>query len=206
MEEATGTTYNTDLDRIFKNGLADNDREKVVKLAEYLGGIHKRAGKPELYIRRARDLVGHGEYIMGVLDGYPDSSIDSEKKIEIVSKCVKWWEKLRKYKNRISVIHGDYHPFNIVFKDGTIQNIESEFQNELVVYPNPARNNLFIKSNFVENFDEVSIISLNGRTVLQKNYFSTSSALNISHLQTGIYIVQIKTPDEIILKKIIVSR
>jgi rhodanese-related sulfurtransferase len=95
---------------------------------------------------------------------------------------------------------------NIVLKDGTIQNIESEFQNELVLYPNPAKDNLFVKSNFSENFDEVSIISLNGRTVLQENYFSTSSALNISHLQTGIYIVQIKTTDETILKKIIVSR
>ncbi len=116
LEEAVGTTYNNDLDRIFKEGLSEEDKEKARKLAEYLAEIHKRVNKPELYIRRARDLVGHGEYIMGVLDGYPEGSIDPKTKVEIVKKCVGWWEKLREYTHRLSVIHGDFHPFNIVFK------------------------------------------------------------------------------------------
>ena len=43
LEEAVGTTYNTDLDRIFKEGLAGKDREKAVKLAEYLGEIDRKS-------------------------------------------------------------------------------------------------------------------------------------------------------------------
>ncbi len=118
LEEAEGEEYSRDLDRISETGiLEEKDRKRAVKLSEYLAEIHERVDRPELYARRARDMVGHGEYIMGVLDGYPDGSIDSERRIEIVCKCVKWWEKLRKYKKRISVIHGDYHPFNIIFKE-----------------------------------------------------------------------------------------
>ncbi|MFO7872272.1 MAG: aminoglycoside phosphotransferase family protein [Candidatus Undinarchaeales archaeon] len=117
LEEAEGEEYSKDLDRISETGkLEEKDRKRVVKLAEYLAEIHERIDKPELYVRRARDLVGHGEYIMGVLDGYPENSIKSERRVEIVCKCVHWWEKLRNYKERLSVIHGDYHPFNIMFK------------------------------------------------------------------------------------------
>ncbi|HIK00319.1 TPA: phosphotransferase [archaeon] len=119
LQEAKGKTYDSDLDRIFKEGISDLDKRRVKTLAEYLAKIHKeKISRPELYARRARDLIGHGEYIMGVLDGYPKGSfLDEQRKIEFVKKCVEWWRKLKSYSDRLCVIHGDYHPFNIVFQD-----------------------------------------------------------------------------------------
>src|SRR3989344_921862 len=118
LEEATGTTYYTDLDRILKEGLTELDKKRVKAMAEYLASLHKEKGtEPQLYVRRARDLVGHGEYIMGVLDGYPKGAMDSKMKIEIGKKCIDWWQKLQKYSHRLSVVHGDFHPFNVLFKD-----------------------------------------------------------------------------------------
>ncbi len=118
LQEAKGVPYNNDLDRIFREGAGELDKKRVKVLAEYLAKIHKKKiARPELYVRRARDLVGHGEYIMGVLDGYPKGSfLTEQKKVEFVQKCAQWWGKLQNYSKRLSVVHGDFHPFNIMFK------------------------------------------------------------------------------------------
>jgi len=95
---------------------------------------------------------------------------------------------------------------NIVFKDGVIQNIDSEFQrDELVIYPNPASNNLFIKSNSFLNVKEVSFINLNGQVVLQDDRFSVYEGIDISSLRNGIYFVRIKTGDSFVLHKVVVK-
>ena len=41
-------------------------------LASYLAAIHRVKRKdPDLYRRRLRELIGHGECIMGLTDSYP---------------------------------------------------------------------------------------------------------------------------------------
>jgi len=119
LEEAIGTQYNDDLDRIGKEGLKEEDKEKARKLAEYLAELHKEKHPDQaLCTRRARDLVGHGEYIMGVLDGYPRGEfLNAGERADIVKRCVDWWQKLQDYSERFCVVHGDYHPFNILFKE-----------------------------------------------------------------------------------------
>ena len=95
---------------------------------------------------------------------------------------------------------------SIVFKDGIIQNIKSEFQkNDLVMYPNPARNNLFIKSNSFLNIEEVSFINLNGQVVLRDNYFSINNGIDISDLKNGVYFVRIKTGEQFVSRKVVVK-
>ena len=95
---------------------------------------------------------------------------------------------------------------NIVFKDGVIQNIDSEFQrDELVIYPNPASNNLFIKSSSFFNIEEVSFINLNGQVVLRENYFSINNGIDISGLKNGIYFVRIKTGESFVSRKVVVK-
>ncbi len=122
VEEAVGREYNRDLNEVLTKGLTDRDRKRAGMLASYLAEIHKVKKKsPELYIRRARDLVGHGEYIMGVLDGYPtsglnESFISKEDFAGIAKKCVDWWMKLKEKTHRLCQVHGDYHPFNILFE------------------------------------------------------------------------------------------
>lgn len=93
---------------------------------------------------------------------------------------------------------------DIAFENGMIQNIGSEFQNELVIYPNPAKNYLYIKNSASLNIQDISIVSLNGQVVLQKSYFSISDGINVSHLKTGVYFVRLKTKKQVLSKKLLV--
>src|SRR6266496_3375030 len=75
-EYAEGTPYAKDLERLLNTRVVvDLDRARADSLCDYLVGIHKIPG-PEgdlganLYRRRIRELVGHGECIMGLTDSY----------------------------------------------------------------------------------------------------------------------------------------
>ncbi|HWI70266.1 MAG TPA: hypothetical protein VNS88_18185, partial [Nitrospiraceae bacterium] len=63
-----GTSYHLDLERLAKGGrLQRQDRERTIALARYLAEIHGRKRRdPNLYRRRLRELIGHGECIMGL--------------------------------------------------------------------------------------------------------------------------------------------
>lgn len=131
MEEAKGEPYINDLRRILKEGeLRDIDRERLKILVNYLVDIHsvKYQGDEDsmrrLYWRRIRDLVGHGEMIMGVVDSaYPSENPYVSKLIEIEKLALEWRWKLKPYYRRLCQVHGDYHPFNIRFTE----------KNELIV-------------------------------------------------------------------------
>jgi hypothetical protein len=72
-EFVQGQGYNCDLERL-RDGkdLDDRDLARVDALSDYLVEIHRVSGPdPELYIRRTRELVGHHECIMGILESYP---------------------------------------------------------------------------------------------------------------------------------------
>jgi len=125
MEEAQGRPYIEDLREILGRGyLTDRDKARLNMLVDYLVEIHsvKFSGKTEdmrrLYLRRIRDLVGHGEMIMGVVDSaYPPDFPLMDKLREVERRALEWRWKLRNYYYRLSQVHGDYHPFNIWFKE-----------------------------------------------------------------------------------------
>lgn len=121
-EKADGSEYSHDLFRIAEDRSAnDQDMNRLRSLVDYLVAIHarKRVSVP-LYRRRIRELIGHGECIMGLIDNYPDdplfTSIKELKEIE--KKCIEWRYKLRDFSSRLSQVHGDYHPWNILFRKG----------------------------------------------------------------------------------------
>lgn len=96
---------------------------------------------------------------------------------------------------------------NIVFKNGVIQNIESEFnENILVLYPNPARNNLYLKSNSIFDIKEISLINLGGQIVLIETEISASNGIDISGLPNGIYVARIATTTKTFSKKIVIKQ
>ncbi len=75
-EKVSGVEYYKDLDRIFdEEKLEQLDVSRAEALAEYLAKIHskknKKAEREELYVRKIRDTLGHGECIMGLADSYP---------------------------------------------------------------------------------------------------------------------------------------
>jgi aminoglycoside phosphotransferase (APT) family kinase protein len=116
-EFVEGHEYADDLLRIRSTGsISSSDLERADALCDYLVDIHKVKGPdPGLYVRRIRELVGHGECIFGVNDSYPEK-LEILKSIEL--QCVEWRWKLASRTHRLRQVHGDFHPWNIMFRQG----------------------------------------------------------------------------------------
>ena len=119
MDEAKGESYFKDLDAILKRGyLKELDIERAKMLAHFLAEIHahKYSGEEAktLYRRRIRDLIGHGECIMGIIDSYDPVDFTTDRELlDYAGKCLCWWGKIRDKSERLCSVHGDYHPGNI---------------------------------------------------------------------------------------------
>lgn len=122
-EWADGTSYHLDLERLAKGGAPRPlDRRRTVALARYLAEIHKTKRRDEdLYKRRLRELIGHGECIMGLTDSYPKRCgfITGDLLRTIEDACNRWRWRLRDKADRLSQVHGDFHPYNVLFRSGT---------------------------------------------------------------------------------------
>ncbi len=117
-----GKLYHLDLDRIKETGeITSQDKARCLTLSDYLVEIHKlKQPEPGLYIRRIRDLVGHGECIMGLLDSYPKQFDYASKSyfVDVEKDCVDWRWRLKEKTHRLSQVHGDFHPWNLLFREG----------------------------------------------------------------------------------------
>lgn len=122
-EFEAGSGYFKDLERIRDSGTAEaGDRDRALALADYLAAIHaERLDAPALYTRRIRDLMGHGECIMGMVDNYPGQFefITQPLLKEIESACTEWRWRIKGRVHRLCRVHGDFHPWNILFRAGT---------------------------------------------------------------------------------------
>jgi hypothetical protein len=123
IPETESTPYSKDLFEIAeKQDISDNDKLRVRVIAEYLARLHSQKNQnANLYSRHIRDLIGHGEMLMGVIDTYPRvntldfTSMKEFERIEI--EAVRWRNKIKHSSERCSRIHGDVHPFgNLRFK------------------------------------------------------------------------------------------
>jgi hypothetical protein len=58
---------------------------------------------------------------MGLTDSYPDGLeyVDEDDLCEIEKRCVDWRWKLKRKTHRLAQVHGDYHPWNVLFRTGT---------------------------------------------------------------------------------------
>jgi|Deesub1362A_J573_1020465.scaffolds.fasta_scaffold00268_24 hypothetical protein len=121
MEHAEGVSYFKDLEDFSKKERLDKtDREKIKVMAEYLKKIHsKKKESRTLYLRKLRDIIGHGECLMGVFDTYPKGVLSYKEMAEIEKQCIDWRARLKDKYTRLSEIHGDFHPGNIWFEEST---------------------------------------------------------------------------------------
>ena len=121
---APGTIYANDLRRIAAERIATpRDVDRVNVLAHYLAALHTPMVPPGGRYRRAiRDLVGSGEGIFGIVDGYPAEvpGAPATRLRAIEARCAEWRWRLRGRDARLTRTHGDFHPFNIVFDGETL--------------------------------------------------------------------------------------
>jgi len=116
-EFVDGHEYADDLLRLRAGAdLSALDLERADALCDYLVEIHRVPGPdPGLYVRRIRELLGHGECIFGVVDSYPEHEA---LLLDIERSCVEWRWKLKSRTHRLRQVHGDFHPWNIMFREG----------------------------------------------------------------------------------------
>jgi hypothetical protein len=122
-EAIEGKPYARDLDSI-KNEkqITWLDKARCEALSNYLVDIHAtKKDVPKLYVKCIRNLVGHGEGIMGLCDSYPSGLeyVNEKSLCNIEKKCVEWgWKIKQSFAHRCSQVHGDFHPWNILFRQG----------------------------------------------------------------------------------------
>jgi Phosphotransferase enzyme family len=134
-EYAEGRCYVEDVTRMRDDyKLTEIDVARADALCDYLADIHRVEGNdPELYVRRIRELIGHSECIMGLIDSYPSKRdiissgcalsglrfADRARLKDMEQGCVDWRWRLKDRVHRLRQVHGDFHPWNILFRDGT---------------------------------------------------------------------------------------
>jgi Phosphotransferase enzyme family len=124
VEKAEGDLYWLDLERLRCPGgrLAELDVQRAEALARFLAEAHaEKRDDPSLYARRLRELVGHGECVMGILDSYPHPypPLPVEVCEALEHDFVSWRWRLRNRTYRLARVHGDFHPWNLLFRRGT---------------------------------------------------------------------------------------
>jgi Ser/Thr protein kinase RdoA (MazF antagonist) len=121
VEKVEGSLYWLDLERLRDASLRELDVARAEALGRFLAEIHAvKRDEPTLYQRRLRELVGHGECLMGILDSYPHpyAQLPPEVCEDIERTAVSWRWRLRTRTHRLSRTHGDFHPWNLLFRDG----------------------------------------------------------------------------------------
>jgi len=117
-----GELYAKDLRRIERSRAVQSlDVARAQTLASYLAELHRQPmeDSPKCYERAIRDLIGSGEGIFGIADSYPhDGPVRIERIAAIEQRCVAMRTSLRRRTHRLRRTHGDFHPYNLLFREG----------------------------------------------------------------------------------------
>lgn len=122
VEKIEGRLYWLDLEGLLSAPPTVLDTTRVRALAGFLAEVHaSKRDDPAIYTRRVRELIGHGECVMGILDSLPHPWLPLRPELceTIETALVRWRWRLRDRAHRLSRTHGDFHPWNILFRDGT---------------------------------------------------------------------------------------
>jgi Ser/Thr protein kinase RdoA (MazF antagonist) len=122
VDKVEGRLYWLDLDRLLEGDAAPLDEARARALATFLAQVHRdKRDEPTLYARRIRELVGHGECVMGIVDSLPHPwpALPPDACEALETALVRWRWRLRERTHRLSRTHGDFHPWNLLFREGT---------------------------------------------------------------------------------------
>lgn len=117
-EKLEGHDYFLDLERIKGGDFRDSDVDTAREFARWLARVHSvKQNDPHLYFRRIRNLIGSSECILGLIDeAFPSeyTFFSVEHFMALEKRLIDWRWKLKKYAHRLSAVHGDFHPWNVL--------------------------------------------------------------------------------------------
>jgi len=145
-------------------------------------------------VKKTGETITHKAYYC--LDGKNSASADNMTHLVYLS--VVCANPLRSsQQNEITI-----HTFTAlaVLEGGTTTGIADIESGKIVIYPNPAKNELRIESNGLE-ITKLEIVDLSGKTIYQFN--NLRNQINVSALSKGIYFVKIETEKGVITQKFI---
>ncbi len=90
---------------------------------------------------------------------------------------------------------------NVIISETTA--IENDKFSDISVYPVPAQETIFIIGN---NIQSIEIIDINGRIIKSTNNCATITEINLSDISAGEYFARIKTENEFVLQKIMITK
>ena len=88
------------------------------------------------------------------------------------------------------------------YEYGISTGIDQNFENSFSFFPNPTTGKLFIENQEMIS-GEIQIIDINGRVVLEQNGLSQNSTIDLSSLESGIYLLSIKTGDKVFTSRVV---
>ncbi|QOD59949.1 T9SS type A sorting domain-containing protein [Polaribacter haliotis] len=97
--------------------------------------------------------------------------------------------------------------FTITAQDTSVLSVDNfaEFNNQFLVYPNPASSNFTISSENLK-LENIEIYNLLGKKVFHEKVKNESKIeINTSNFSKGIYLIKIKSENKIISKKLIIK-
>ncbi len=94
---------------------------------------------------------------------------------------------------------------NITLFDETISDVcEVEFASEITIFPNPANDIVFVRSDSDE-LKEIRLINLSGQVIKNKKVNNFETKLDVRDIPNGLYIIQINTEQTVFSERIVVS-
>ena len=178
--ESSDTQFSVSFD--FSDITADNSMEWQVKTANASGGVDFDSPTIAFGSDIAFDNIGSGSQTVTLNLGSGGGSPTLSTGQEII-----WFGKLNDSDGEVMTLTS-----NIVIVDESLSLEDLNSRNKIVAYPNPVSDILYIKSQHL-NTDTFSIVDSLGRTIRTFNNVQNIDSINLSNLNTGIYILKTNT-------------
>ena len=92
----------------------------------------------------------------------------------------------------------------IKVKFTSIVNQENIETSEVILYPNPAKDNLFIQG--INGKYSATLLTIEGTTVRKFNQFSSQEQFSLEGIEAGIYFLSIEQDGRKIVKKLVIEK